>query len=233
MWLYVVRRDGVMALVKCPECGKEISDSALACPHCGCPSDIIKEKIELKKIEDAKPKMVKACSCCGLIIWNKDALGYQENYCLECDSRNIPHNLVELPILCEDFENKLYIKKNESDAEIHKYIDSIRAAEREIYENYVEKFETLDMSTETWNLNMESLYNNGKGIAHDAVANRVASQIRSESIGVKYTPKCPICDSPNIKKISGITKAGSVAMWGIFSRKVHKQWHCNNCGSEW
>ena len=36
MWLYVVRRDGVMALVKCPECGKEISDSALACPHCGC-----------------------------------------------------------------------------------------------------------------------------------------------------------------------------------------------------
>ena len=47
-----------MALVKCPECGKEISDSALACPHCGCPSDIIKEKIELKKIEDAKPKMV-------------------------------------------------------------------------------------------------------------------------------------------------------------------------------
>ena len=58
--------------------------------------------------------------------------------------------MVELPILCEDFENKLYIKKNESDAEIHKYIDSIRAAEREIYENYVEKFETLDMSTETW-----------------------------------------------------------------------------------
>ena len=25
-----------MALIKCRECGKEISDSALACPHCGC-----------------------------------------------------------------------------------------------------------------------------------------------------------------------------------------------------
>ena len=26
-----------MALINCPECGKEISDRATACPHCGCP----------------------------------------------------------------------------------------------------------------------------------------------------------------------------------------------------
>lgn len=26
-----------MALIKCPECGKEISDRAQACPQCGCP----------------------------------------------------------------------------------------------------------------------------------------------------------------------------------------------------
>lgn len=26
-----------MALFNCPECGKEISDKAAACPHCGCP----------------------------------------------------------------------------------------------------------------------------------------------------------------------------------------------------
>ncbi len=26
-----------MALMKCQECGKEISDKAEACPHCGCP----------------------------------------------------------------------------------------------------------------------------------------------------------------------------------------------------
>ena len=29
--------DFVMALIKCPECGKEISDKAAACPNCGCP----------------------------------------------------------------------------------------------------------------------------------------------------------------------------------------------------
>ena len=27
-----------MALIKCSECGKEISDKAIACPNCGCPN---------------------------------------------------------------------------------------------------------------------------------------------------------------------------------------------------
>lgn len=48
-----------------------------------------------------------------------------------------------------------------------------------------------------------------------------------------HIPKCPTCSSTDIKRISDLSKAGSVALWGIFSRKVHKQWHCNNCGSEW
>lgn len=26
-----------MVLMKCPECGKEISDKATSCPNCGCP----------------------------------------------------------------------------------------------------------------------------------------------------------------------------------------------------
>lgn len=47
------------------------------------------------------------------------------------------------------------------------------------------------------------------------------------------SPKCPTCNSINIKKIPVSTKVASVAMWGVLSRKVHKQWHCNICGSEW
>lgn len=46
-------------------------------------------------------------------------------------------------------------------------------------------------------------------------------------------PKCPTCSSIKIRKISVTSKAASVAMWGVLSRKVHKQWHCDTCGSEW
>lgn len=46
-------------------------------------------------------------------------------------------------------------------------------------------------------------------------------------------PKCSTCQSENIQKISTMTKAGSVALWGIFSQKIKKQWHYNSCWSEW
>lgn len=35
-----------MALVSCPECGKEVSTHAEACPNCGCPKDVILKSIK-------------------------------------------------------------------------------------------------------------------------------------------------------------------------------------------
>ncbi len=47
------------------------------------------------------------------------------------------------------------------------------------------------------------------------------------------TVECPYCHSKNTKKISGASKAGSVALFGIFALgKASKQWHCNNCKSD-
>ena len=44
-----------MALIKCSECGKEISSNARSCPHCGNPTqnrkiDVDKEVSALKKV---------------------------------------------------------------------------------------------------------------------------------------------------------------------------------------
>ena len=44
--------------------------------------------------------------------------------------------------------------------------------------------------------------------------------------------ECPYCHSFNTKKISSLSKAGSVAMFGIFSQKIKHQWHCNECESD-
>ena len=35
-----------MALIKCPECGKEISDKAPACIHCGFPLSLVEKQNE-------------------------------------------------------------------------------------------------------------------------------------------------------------------------------------------
>ena len=78
-----------MALIKCSECGKEISDRAIACPNCGCP--IEKEKAEgicsingnsynlLEELElvrsgvEGTEVALKICSKCNISI--KDAIG--------------------------------------------------------------------------------------------------------------------------------------------------------------
>lgn len=49
---------------------------------------------------------------------------------------------------------------------------------------------------------------------------------------VNNIPKCPTCQATNNKRISGTSKAVSVAMWGLLSQKIKKQFHCNNCGYE-
>lgn len=60
---------------------------------------------------------------------------------------------------------------------------------------------------------------------------------RKDYISTKNTkniPKCICCGSTDIKKISGLSKASSVALWGVFAAgRTSKTWHCNNCGTEW
>lgn len=45
-------------------------------------------------------------------------------------------------------------------------------------------------------------------------------------------PHCPICGSTKLSKISTLNRAVSVSLFGIFSKKIGKQWHCNQCGTD-
>lgn len=49
----------------------------------------------------------------------------------------------------------------------------------------------------------------------------------------KNVPKCPICGSTNLSKITITHKAGKIALFGIFGMGDNgKTWKCNNCGSK-
>lgn len=51
------------------------------------------------------------------------------------------------------------------------------------------------------------------------------------NISDKPIPKCPICQSKNLFKISKTQKIAKVAMFGIFGMGDNgKNWKCNNCG---
>ena len=49
----------------------------------------------------------------------------------------------------------------------------------------------------------------------------------------KTMVKCPYCNSQNTIKISNSSKIGKVALFGIFAiGKTTKEWHCNDCKSD-
>lgn len=48
----------------------------------------------------------------------------------------------------------------------------------------------------------------------------------------QYKPTCPVCHCPNLEKISGFDKTVDIAVWGVWSRKAHKQFKCKACGYE-
>lgn len=50
-----------------------------------------------------------------------------------------------------------------------------------------------------------------------------------------YIPRitCPYCQSKNTSKVGALDKMVNTAIFGFFGTKRHKQWHCNQCNSEW
>ena len=62
---------------------------------------------------------------------------------------------------------------------------------------------------------------------------QVAQQEAARKAKSSTVPKCPHCSSTNIKPISGLGRGASIAMWGVFSKKINKSFECKNCGYTW
>lgn len=56
------------------------------------------------------------------------------------------------------------------------------------------------------------------------------SKVSSSTVNI---PKCPTCGSTNVRKISAVSKAGGMFMFGIFSKTAKSQFECKDCGYKW
>lgn len=75
MRITTTKGDEDMALIKCPECGREVSDKARSCPGCGHPFELFDfEKYAnvsrgktktCKKCANKIPKKISICPYCG------------------------------------------------------------------------------------------------------------------------------------------------------------------------
>lgn len=72
-----------------------------------------------------------------------------------------------------------------------------------------------------------------KKIKHPELSERNYHVIGTLQDPTKSTPKCPTCQSTNVQKIEIGERAASVAIFGIFSKKINKSFKCKNCGYTW
>lgn len=113
-----------MALIKCPECGGQVSDSAASCPHCGY------SLVNLKLCEECNAVITEedaACPQCGCPTpWSRKCpecgnhVLSTEEYCPECRFDMISHygriNTVTAPQQSSTCENNI-IDEYEYDVE--------------------------------------------------------------------------------------------------------------------
>lgn len=218
-----------MSLIKCPECGKDVSDKSKICIHCGFPisSD------ENNRIFKTDTIIGYPCKNCGIYNAAFTVKTSDENkteaICKSCSKKEII-----------DFKN-IVLTEDEYDL-IHDdiYDSKIEQAANKvvfmIHCDYKKAYDYVLRCNQEWKEQEKKA-----GIPHDDNRTEKLKQILLQSeqqkaiqdFQYRNNAECPYCHSKNTKKISGLSKAGSVAMFGVFAvGKVGKQWHCNNCKSD-
>lgn len=83
-----------MALIKCPECGKEFSDKAQACPNCGCPtSEVKKQEMKQEEIKEEPEFELQLENDYSIkIVSDTMKLFYQNGFILESEVRGFVLN---------------------------------------------------------------------------------------------------------------------------------------------
>ena len=185
-----------MALVTCPECGREnVSDSAESCPDCGygikshfekVRSEQRKKEIHELKLQNVEmpdaPKKMNAAY--GLAIFG--GIGALGGFAIS--------PTMGLLMLAFAFW-MCYEGLKQYDKELEKY--NLAKSDFEKYKQ------------------------------------EVVHQEEQLALNEALKPRCPQCNSTNIQKISTTDRAVSVAMVGVASGKIGKQYKCKNCKHMW
>lgn len=245
-----------MALIKCPECNKEVSSSAVSCPHCGyeikeyydnkIAEEQIKKEEEIKKqikerqdakenikrrYEDAEKNkdmtisILKNCykhetimsivmgilSIISIIITITVIRNFHEELGQENPIRLLVFILIIISLgLLLSYSSKSNLKKE--------YKKRLKKAEMNIliYEDYMIE---EDKRKEEIQRKIEE--------------NEKIQEEREERLYEIEHPECPNCKSRNTHRIKNTSRIISVAVLGLASSKIGKQYKCGKCGHMW
>lgn len=199
---------------RCPYCG--YSPKIIACPKC---AEIVKPSIAERRRIMSDPQKAKTTFLCS------------------CNAPNI-----ELDMTYDEY-NKIYYSNYKTEswwpdrwiASAH--ILAEYATNRPIFENLFDKSQ-LDMDSDAYKFHYALMYPESEESIerykqYGGIENYYFPQNPDATSRAKHVPKCPICGSENLTRLTTMKKAAKIALVGIYGLEdCGKTWKCNNCGSK-
>ena len=147
----------------------------------------------------------KICKSCGAISFNK------EDICPVC---NIP--LITVPFFTG------------------RKIDNLGGEDRDKYIEEITGQKLNPIMVQKRKDYLKKIYKEQKEILQKRIRKSEESRINEyqQKYLAEHNIHCPYCNSTNVTKIGTVNRAVSVGMFGLASKKLGKQWHCNGCGSD-
>ena len=93
-------------------------------------------------------------------------------------------------------------------------------------ENFTKKYIGDTFSEEAYNHRLQMIKKENEASRRKRATNQQPTQPSTSQV------TCPYCKSTNCKKISNGRRWLSTGLFGLSSKKIGKQWHCNSCGSD-
>lgn len=231
-----------MALIKCPECGKDVSSEAENCIHCGysikkyLQQQIYEEEIKrlAEKILPCEFKVpaprVKVCIKCTR-PFSSILSSFRKPTCkcglpgVEVDYQERYGGAGHLPTAAYILESCV-IPRNIGDLESEEYQSYVNDLYRQLERGGRKNERTPpDPQYFGWEPTPEVF-----GYAEQTMLELHSTTPKTQDI---YSPQCPICGSYDLSQITPLQKAGKIFVWGVYAAgDMSKTWKCNNCGSK-
>lgn len=196
-----------MALVKCPECGKEnVSNEAEMCPNCGYNLKKYYDDLELTRIKEEQEKKE----------LSKIQMPSKPNIFFDFGVSFLIFGLFGIFVL-------IFVPNPFNIIGFVLFISVMIAEGIKLYKKDVHDYHLALTNFEQYQ--KEQLKEQEERERREALE-------RQRKAMKNVSPKCPYCGSFHTSKIGVVTRGVSVGLVGLASSKIGKQWHCNNCNSD-
>ena len=226
----------IMALLKCPECGKEnVSDTAVSCPDCGFSiQDYVKAKQDEEYIKQEKERLqtelAKKLSEIDLLQKPQKPTISKT---IMSDNRFIfvIFAIVSAIGLIVTIYTLVAFGKPDGFSLIATLFCSVIAliGVSDIKKGYNEKLSEYEDFEGYKQKKKQRIQDN-----YDYKIKHIKSKQETTPPAIINTGLiCPVCGSRSVKRISTTSRVTSVALVGLASSKIGKQYECKNCNHKW